>query len=218
MIRSWRRRIAAGLGVLALVGVASSAAAQEPLVQIYIVRHPEAELAPADPKAIHLTDAGRQRASLLAPTLAGVRVTHLVASHTLRTRELLEGLAAERALPIVQLPTPGSVLNGQVVTDEVPRREAIAPVADALLALPAGSVAVAALNSDNIYAVLNRLGVPVAEAGRTCSVGQMCVPCLNNTCYPGEVFDRLWYLVLRPGQPGPLVFAELRYGVGWVPR
>jgi hypothetical protein len=82
------------------------------------------------------------------------------------------------------------------------------------LALPAGSIAIAALNSENIFAVLNRLGIPVDEG---CAVGQWCVPCLNNMCFPRDMFDRIWYVVRRPGQREPFVFTELRYGVGWTP-
>ena len=201
--------------LLGLFGAASPGLAQEPLVQIYILRHAENDPAPSDPKAIHLTEAGRARAALLAPTFAGIRVTHLFASHTVRTRETLEGFASDRSLPIIQLPIPGSSLNGQVVTDEISRRAAIDPIADALLRLPAGSIAVVALNSENIYAVLNRLGIPVAPAGKTIAVGERFVPCLDNTCFPTGAFDRLWYVALRPGQSEPLVFAELRYGVGW---
>lgn len=100
------------------------------------------------------------------------------------------------------------------VHDEMSRREAIEPIADALLALVPGSVAVVGLNSENIFAVLNRLGVPVPASGQNCAVGQLCVPCLNNTCFP-PVFDRLWYLAIRPGKPEPVVFLQLRYGTGW---
>jgi hypothetical protein len=78
------------------------------------------------------------------------------------------------------------------------------------------STAVVALNSENIFAVINRLGVPVADAGTTCAVGQSCVPCLNNTCFPRDAFDRICYIARRPSQAEPVVFTELRYGVGWV--
>ena len=108
----------------------------------------------------------------------------------------------------------GSVLDGQPVTDQTSRRASIEPVASALLKLPPGSVALAALNSENIYAILNRLGVPVAEPGTSCVSGRMCVPCLDNKCFPPE-FDRMWHVVLDPGRATPLAFVELRYGVGW---
>ena len=199
-----------------LVGLGSVLQAQsrEDLVQIYVIRHPETESAPADLKAIHLSDVGRRRAALLVPTFADTRVSHLFASHTVRTRETLEGLARDRSLSIVQLPAPGSSWNSQVVNDELSRREAIEPIAGALLALAAGSVAIVGLNSENIFAVLNRLGVPVAASGQLCAVGQLCVPCLNNTCF-SPAFDRLWYLAIRPGKPEPIIFLQLRYGTGW---
>ena len=211
MIRAFGRWVVAA--VIA-VGPASNAWAQEGLVQIYLVRHPETESAPADLKAIHLSETGRKRAALLVPALAGIRVSHLFASHTVRTREALEDLARDRSLSIVQFPAPGSTWKGQLVTDEMSRREPIEPIADALLALAPGSTAVVGLNGENIFAVLNRLGVPVASAGETCAIGQHCVPCLNNTCFP-QVFDRLWFLALRPGKAEPVVFQELRYGTGW---
>lgn len=210
------RRIVVGAFVFVLTAALPNAA-QQPLVEIYLIRHPETEPAPSNPRAIHLTEVGRQRAALLVTTFAGVRVSHLFASHTVRALETLEHIARDRSLPVVQLPPPGSMLNGQVVTDEVSRREAINPVADALLALPLGSVAVVALNSENIYAVLNRLGIPEAQPNAACSVGQWCVPCLNNTCFPRDAFDRLWYVARKPGEKLPLVFSELRYGAGWSP-
>jgi len=117
----------------------------------------------------------------------------------------------------VQLPEPGSVWKGVVVTDDTSRREPIDPVSDALLALPPGSVALVALNSENIFAVLNRLGVPLAENALRCSAGAMCVPCLSNACFPREAFDRVWYVVRQPGRAEPVVFTEFRYGAGWAP-
>jgi hypothetical protein len=214
MNRTYGRWIVAGLVTIAF---ASHVWAQEQLVQIYVVRHPETESAPADPNAIHLSDTGRKRAALLVPAFGGIRITNLLASHTVRTRETLEDLARDRLLPIVQLPRPGSTWKGQLVTDQLSRREPIEPIADALLALRPGSIAVVGLNSENIFAVLNRLGVPVSTDGKTCGVGELCVPCLNNSCFPA-VFDRLWYLALRPGKAEPVVFLELRYGTGWSPE
>ena len=185
--------------------------AQAQPVSIFIVRHAETD---SSQPTIPLSAAGRQRAELLAPTLKGVKFTHLFATHTTRTRQMLEAIASAQGLPIVQLPAPGSILDGQPVTDQTTRRAPIEPIATALLKLPAGSVALAALNSENIFAILNRLGIPVAAPGRSCALGSMCVPCLDNTCFPAE-FDRIWHLVLEPGRATPLVLVELRYGAGW---
>ena len=109
------------------------------------------------------------------------------------------------------------MLDGQPVTDSTSRQAAIEPIANAVLQLPAGSVALIAANSDNIYGILNRLGVPVAVAEQKCAVGSMCVPCVTNMCFPAADFDRLWYLVIEPGSPKPMAMIETRYGVGWSP-
>jgi hypothetical protein len=136
------------------------------------------------------------------------------ASHTTRARETAEPVATSQKLEIVQLPTPGSMLDGQPVTDSTSRQAAIAPLADAVLRVPPGSVVLIAANSDNIYGILNRLGVPVDPK---CAAGSMCVPCLTNACFPGADFDRLWYLVVEAGHAKPIAMIETRYGVGWSP-
>jgi hypothetical protein len=81
--------------------------------------------------------------------------------------------------------------------------------------LPPGSVALAGLNSENVFAILNKLGVPVAKPGETCERGAMCVPCTDNSCYPRNEFDQIWHVVRQPGRAEPLAFVELRYGAGW---
>jgi hypothetical protein len=191
--------------------VPAQAQAQQQTVSILIVRHAETD---RSQPTLPLSAVGHQRAELLTTTLDGVTFTHLFATHTIRARQMLEAIAAKQGLQIVQLPAPGSVLDGQPVTDNTSRRAPIEPVAAALLKLPPGSVALAALNSENIYAILNRLGVPVAEPGRPCVIGSMCVPCLDNKCFPAE-FDRMWHVVIESGRATPLAFVELRYGVGW---
>lgn len=201
----------------ALVGIAvqfwavNQSLAQTQPVSIFVVRHAETD---ASQPTIPLSTLGRQRADLLAPTLRGVKFTHLFASHTTRARQMLDAIALAQSLQIVQLPAPGAILDGQPVTDQTSRRAPIEPIATALLKLPPGSVALAALNSENIFAILNRLGVPVAAPDQACVLGGMCVPCLDNKCFPPE-FDRMWHIVLEPGRATPLAFVELRYGAGW---
>ncbi|MGE5202196.1 MAG: histidine phosphatase family protein [Acidobacteriota bacterium] len=185
--------------------------AQTPPVSIFIVRHAETD---NSQPSIPLSAAGRQRADLLTSTLRGIKFTHLFATHTTRARQMVEAIASAQSLPIIQLPAPGSILDGKPVTDQTSRRAPIEPIATALLKLPPGSVALAALNSENIFAILNRLGVPVAAPGQSCALGSMCVPCLDNKCFPPE-YDRIWHLVVEPGRAVPLSFVELRYGVGW---
>ena len=203
--------IAAIAGFVAHFCAAAHAQAPLQTVSIFVVRHAETD---GSQPTIPLSAVGRQRAELLGPTLNGVTFTHLFATHTTRARQMLEAIAIKHGLQVVQLPVPGSVLDGQPVTDQTSRRTPIEPVAAALLKLPPGSVALAALNSENIYAILNRLGVPVAEPGKPCVAGRMCVPCLDNKCFHPE-FDRMWHVVLEPGRATPLAFVELRYGVGW---
>lgn len=186
--------------------------AQGQAVSIFIVRH--AEIDPSKP-TILLTAAGRQRAAVLGKTFRDVKFTHLFATHTTRTRQMLEGIASAQGVPIVQLPTPGSMLDGQPVTDQTSRQAAIEPLAAALLRLPPGSVALAVLNAENVFAILNRLGVPVAPSGQSCAPGSMCVPCTDGSCYPRKDFDLLWHIVREPGRAEPLAFVELRYGAGW---
>lgn len=194
-----------GLGVL-------QARAQPQPISILIVRHAEAD---GSQPTIPLTAAGRQRADVLAQTLRGVKFTHLFATHTTRTRQMVEAIAAAQGVPIVQLPVPGSMLDGQPVTDQTSRRAPIAPISTALLQLPPGSVALVALNSENIFAILHRLGVPLAPDGQSCALGSLCVPCTDNSCYARSKFDHLWHLVRDTGRAEPLALVELRYGVGW---
>lgn len=186
--------------------------AQTQPVSILIVRHAEAD---TSQPTVPLTAAGRQRAELLVQTLRGVKFTHIFASHTIRARQMVEGIASAHGLSVIQLPVPGSMLDGQPVTDQTSRRAPIEPIATALLNLPPGSVALAALNSENIFAILNRLGVPVAPSGQSCARGSMCVPCTDNSCYPRKDFDHIWHIVRESGRAEPLALVELRYGAGW---
>ena len=183
-------------------------------VTILVVRHAETDQSKPH---LPLSAQGEKRAQVLEQTLRGVRFTHLVATHTVRARQMLDAIAAKQGLKVAQLPAPGTTWQGETVTDQTSRRAPIEPVAEALSKLPAGSVALAALNSENIYAILNKLGVPAATAGQKCEPGATCVPCLDNTCYPRNDFDHLWVIVTMPGAAKPISFTELRYGQGWKP-
>ncbi|HEX2547164.1 MAG TPA: histidine phosphatase family protein [Ramlibacter sp.] len=185
-------------------------------VTLLIVRHAETDA--SQPATLPLSADGQARAERLAETVRSMRFTHLIATHTTRARQMFDHIAATQRLPVVQLPAPGATWEGQPVNDQTSRRAPIEPVAQALLKLPPGSVALVALNSENIYAILNRLGVPQVPAGQSCAPGAMCVPCTDNTCYPRNDFDHLWHVVLQPGQPGPISFSELRYATGWQVR
>ena len=208
-------RTAVVVFIAAHVVSVGEALAQTQPVTVVIVHHPETAV--TEPPPFPLTQVGRQRAELLVQTFRDIGFTHIFATHTMRTRQTIEPVAAVRKLQIVQLPAPGSMLDGQLVTDSTSRQAAIEPIANAMLKLPAGSVALVAANSDNIYGILNRLGVPVAATGQKCAVGSMCVPCLTNDCFPGDDVDHLWYLVIETGRAKPLMMIETRYGAGWSP-
>jgi hypothetical protein len=201
--------------LLALLMSSLPSTAQGQLVTIVIVRHPELDTSKASEPLVPLTAAGRERAALLAYTFQDVKFTHMFGSHTTRTREALEVIAAKQNLPIVLLPTPGSIVDGERVTDQTSRGAAVEPVANALKKLPRGSVALAALNSENVFAILNKLGVPEVQQGQSCSPGSVCVPCTNNSCFPRSDYDRIWYLVRDPGRAEPVAYFEFRYGAGW---
>jgi uncharacterized protein (DUF2141 family) len=188
--------------------------AQAQTVSIFVVRHSETD---TSHPSLPLTAAGRDRAELLVQTLRGVKFTHIFASHTTRARQMVEAIASAQGLAVIQLPVPGSILDAEPVTEQTSRRATIEPISTALLNLPPGSVALAALNSENIFAILNRLGVPVAPSGQSCTAGSMCVPCTDNSCYPRTEYDHLWHLVREPNRPEPLAFIELRYAEGWRP-
>ncbi len=198
--------------IAAQMWAVSQPLAQTQPVSILIVRHAEAD---TSQPTVPLTAAGRQRAELLVQTLRGVKFTHIFASHTTRARQMVEGIASAHGLSVIQLPVPGSIVDGQPVTDQTSRRAPIEPISTALLKLPPGSVALAALNSENIFAILNRLGVPVAPSGQSCAPGSMCVPCTDNSCYPRKEFDHIWHVVRESGRAEPLAYVELRYGTGW---
>jgi hypothetical protein len=198
--------------IAAQLAMAAGVSAEVQPVSIFIVRHAETDLTQP---SLPLNAIGKQRAELLTQTLRGIKFTHIFSSHTTRSRQTVEGIAAAQNLPIVQLPLPGSMLDGQLVTEQTSRRAPIEPISAALLKLPPGSVALVALNSENIYAILNRLGVPLASAGTSCAPASLCVPCTDNSCYPLLEYDHLWQIVRIADQQQPLLFNELHYAAGW---
>jgi hypothetical protein len=180
-----------------------------------MVRHPETDVSQADKPVVPLTEAGRARAVLLTHTLQDIQFTHLFASHTTRSRDAIAGVATKQGLPIVQMPQPGSLYEGRPVTDQTTRRAPIEPLSKALLSLPTGSAALVGLNSENIFAILNNLGVPLPKDGKTCAAGSMCVPCTNNECFPRNEYNNIWYVVRDPAKKEPVAFLRIRYAAGW---
>ena len=209
------RLVAASLVGLLLVPMAT-AAQQSPgmddVTVLYLVRH--AEVDPTQP-AFPLNTAGRLKADALARAVSAVRFTHIFSSHTTRARQMVEPAALARNLAVQQLPRPGAELDGTMVSDRTPSRNATRPLVQALRALPAGSRALVGVNSDNVYAILNALGVPAGTTQEPCRSGGNCVPCLTNDCASPR-YDQLWLLVLQSGTARPTLI-ELRYGDTSVP-
>jgi hypothetical protein len=204
------RLIAAGMVGLLLVPMAV-AAQQAPetgdVTVLYFVRH--AEVDPTQP-GFPLNTAGRLKADALARAVSEVRFTHIFSSHTTRASQMVEPAARARNLAVQQLPRPGAQRDGIVVSDRTPSRDATGPLVQALRALPAGSRALVGVNSDNVYAILNALGVPAGIPQQPCQSGGNCVPCLTNDCASPR-YDQLWLLILQSGTTRPTLI-ELRYG------
>ena len=173
---------------------------------IYFVRHGEHDPSTSNQE---LTQQGKARAGVFAATVRDIPFSHVFSSHTTRSRQTVEAVAKQRGLSVVQLPKPGSVVEGATMNDKTPAKAAIKPLVEALRLLPPGSTALVGVNSDNVYAILNGLGVRVATSDQPCSLGSTCVPCLDNTCFPRDEFDNLWMLIVDVGQTPQLVL--LRY-------
>lgn len=212
---AWQSIAGSLVAFSAIVVTAVPSAGQGPFVSIIIVRHPEIDRSQLDKPIVPLTEGGRARAALLPHTLQDVKFTHMFASHTTRSLDAIAGVAAKQNLPVVQLPQPGSLLDGKPVTDQTSRRAPIELISNALMALPAGSIALVGLNSENIYPILNKLGVPIAASGQSCALGSVCVPCDSNKCFPANEFDRVWHLLRAPGRKEPVALFQFRYGAGW---
>jgi len=190
-----------------LAPMAQQATGNDGVTVIYFVRH--AEVDPTQP-AFPLSAAGRLKAGALARTVSAVRFTHIFSSHTTRALQMVEPVALARNLPVRQLPRPGVQPDGTVVSDDTSSKVATAPLVQALRVLPNGSRALVGVNSDNVYAILNGLGVPVATPEQPCSPGGNCVPCLTNACASPQ-FDQFWLLILTHDATPPALI-ELRYG------
>lgn len=195
--------------ILAAVLVALSAStwaqtAVRPTV-VYLVRH--GENTATQPSVLDAT--GKMRALELAATLKEVRFTHVFASHTERTRQMAEPIAMASRLPIVQLPRPGSTIDGQTVTEGTATGAAAKPLLEGIRAVPPGSTVLVAGNRENLFAIINDLGVPLCSAAPAGNPADNCVPCRDASCW-GTWFDRLWIVSLTPGQPVRLI--QLHYG------
>jgi broad specificity phosphatase PhoE len=86
---------------LVLTNCAPQAAPAETAVTVMIVRHAEKAAEPADDPP--LTEAGRQRAALLAHVASSSGISAAYATQYLRTQQTVEPLAAQLGLTVKQL-------------------------------------------------------------------------------------------------------------------
>ena len=196
-----------GLLLLPALTRGQQSTAGDEVTVVYFVRH--AEVDPTQP-TFPLNAAGRQKADAFARVVSAVRFTHIFSSHTTRARQMVEPVALSRDLPVAQLPRPGVQPDNAVVSDHTSSRAAIAPLIRAIRELPTGSRALVGVNSDNVYAILNGLGVPAGTPEQPCVSGHNCVPCLTNTCASPR-YDQYWLLILSRESTQPTLI-ELRYG------
>ena len=185
--------------ITALIVQTSALTAQEPqvlddpaAVTIFFVGHTEMDLSIP---SIPLTAEGVARAAKLVPLFDQVPLTHVFTSHTARSKQTVIAVAEAHNLELIARPALGTPLGSDIVTDRSPSDIAIAPLVSALSSLPSGSTALVAGNSGNLFGIMHGLGVPVATGEEACANGDICVPCIDNTCFP-EDFDNLWILTL----------------------
>lgn len=165
---------------------------EKSIVTIFFVQHAEMNM---NMTTIPLTPEGEIRASRLVRTFSQVPLTNIYASHTLRTRQTVFPVAEAKSMEVNEFPQLGSSIDGQVIWDAAPSTLAIRPLFDAVDKLPKGSKALVAVNSSNLFAIINLLGVRQGNDIEPCELGGTCVPCLDNTCFP-DGFDGLWILTL----------------------
>ena len=171
----------------------------------FLLRHAEInKKAPGKP----LNAQGKQRSQDLVSYMQGVRLTHIYATHSDRTRDTATPLAMARSLNVVQYPAPGSTIKSEVVSNETKGKFAIKPMIKALQKLPKGSTALVTANSGNLYAIMAGLGVSVQA---DCAKGaDGCLPCKDKKCFPKKQFNNIWKLVLSAD--GELTMTRSTYG------
>lgn len=151
-------------------------------VAIFVLRH--AEKAQDQGRDPSLSDAGRERAQVLARLLGSTGVSHLFASEYKRTQETLAPLAKRSGLEVVSASARES-----------------AELAKRLRALPGGSIAVVAGHSNTVPELVQHLGGSVSDL----------VDSPYGKLIEEQTYDRLFQVIL-PGAGRAVQCMELRYG------
>ena len=82
-----------------------------------------------------------------------------------------------------------------------------------ILAVPPGSVVVAAGHSGTLYRIMAGLGVCVASKGESPQEGNAsCLRFANASCFPRKEYDNLWVVIMGAGAESRATMVRLRYG------
>lgn len=151
-----------GAGLAALAGIGIPAAHAQTVV---LVRHAEKAAEPAaDPP---LTAAGRARADALAAALKGAKVSVVLTSQLVRTRETAGPVAKQTGVAITPVPLGGGMAQHLATTAALARRA------------PADSTVVIVGHSNTVPELARALGYRGAAAIPDCRYDGMVVLQLN---------------------------------------
>jgi broad specificity phosphatase PhoE len=129
---------------LLVVGVRDAVASSPPGMTIILVRHAERVSNNGD---LPLSEAGRERAALLARMLGHTGITHVFTSEMIRTRETAAPLATQSGLTPVTVP----VAQSDLLVSQLDR-------------LPQGAVALVVNHGGPIPRIIQKLGAPAPTA------------------------------------------------------
>jgi hypothetical protein len=154
--------------------------------QFYFLRHVEVHMDDPDKP---LTDEGKQRARVLAEHMKGKKITHIYATHFDRNLDTVVHLAKDQGLEVIRVPKPGSIVDGDEVTNRSKGKIATEPMINALNEVPDGSAVVVSANSGNLFKIMAGVGV---------ESGSDDMPCESKRCFPRDEFHNIW-LVTKTG-------------------
>jgi hypothetical protein len=149
--------------------------ASSEVTTFYFVRHGEGDRSDA---RMPLASRGLERAHRLARVMERVPLTHVFSSHTLRSIEAVEPTAKFHGLEVIELPALGSEVDGEVIHEVSPSDLAIGPLTAALREVTPSSTVLVGVNADNVFAIMNGLGVPLGTDGLPFELAQTYVPYL----------------------------------------
>ncbi|OLP02243.1 hypothetical protein BVU76_11390 [Mycolicibacterium porcinum] len=172
--------------VFGSAGFGYAAPDRGPIV-VYIVEHGEPVF--SEP-ALPLSANGIRHGKAIRSVLRDVKFTNVYSSSALRSKQTVAYTADPLGLPVVQLP------NGDPAT---PTEAAVEPIVQTVSKLPAGSTALVGGNTENIYRIINKLGIPVVPG---CGANQQCVPCPDKTCFTENDLNSIWRVTIFPAGSG----------------